>query len=172
MKALRNLLMAALCACAVAFAGSAVAAPGHPEGGGHGSRGGHWGGEHRGHWGDRDGGDWDGGRWHGGGWRWGVYLGSPYWAYPYGYPGAYPYSWSYPGYSYSYYGDYYYANPPAVYGPVMPHDADLGPAPRVAAGPGAPTQPPLYRNYCASAQAYYPKVAQCPEGWEFIEPAR
>lgn len=183
MKASRNRLMAALCACGVAFAGLAAAEPGRHEGGGHGSRDGRWGGEHRAHWrgGDRDGGDRDGGRWRRAGWRWGIYLGSPFWAYPYGDPGGYAYSWSYPypygyyyppRYSYPYSRDYYYANPPAAYVPVRPREADLGPAPRVAPGPGAPTQAPLYRNYCPSAQAYYPKVAQCPEGWKFIEPAR
>ena len=37
---------------------------------------------------------------------------------------------------------------------------------------GAPSQGPLYMNYCESARAYFPKVTRCPEGWKFIEPTR
>jgi hypothetical protein len=113
-----------------------------------------------------------------------VYLGWPYWGYPYA--GGYPYYWGYP-YSYGYYYpsysysypypypyayDYYNGYPPAAYGPETPHDEDLGPAPQAAPGPASPTQGPLYMNYCESAKAYYPKVAQCPEGWRFIAPTR
>ncbi len=39
-------------------------------------------------------------------------------------------------------------------------------------GEGAPTQGPAYMNYCASAKAYYPKVASCPEGWKFLTPTQ
>ena len=51
--------------------------------------------------------------------------------------------------------------------------ADYGDAPTTQVqpnNPGAPSQGPLYMNYCASSKAYYPKVTQCPEGWKFVTP--
>lgn len=38
-------------------------------------------------------------------------------------------------------------------------------------GDGYPgSSAPYYRYYCASANAYYPYVAACPEGWQTVLP--
>ena len=62
---------------------------------------------------------------------------------------------------------YYYPRAAYVerYPMSTPDDAATTEAP---VGPGAPTQGPLYMNYCESAKAYYPKVTSCPEGWKFL----
>jgi hypothetical protein len=36
---------------------------------------------------------------------------------------------------------------------------------------GSPERGPLYMNFCESANAYYPKVTSCPEGWKFQPPS-
>jgi hypothetical protein len=55
--------------------------------------------------------------------------------------------------------------------PYWPHYAY---APVVVAPPPVVVQPslppPQYWYYCDSAQAYYPYVAQCPEGWRAVTP--
>lgn len=166
MKAIRSLVVAAVAAMGMAaFADAQAADSGHHSGGRMGGGGGgHWNG---GHW---NGGHWNGGHWHGGGhwggrhWypRAGFYVGAPlpwsawYWGWPY---------------------DYYYPRT-VVYDRVIERypaaypDDETEPSTEVAPSKGAPTQGPLYMNYCASAQAYYPKVTSCPEGWKFIAPSR
>lgn len=105
-----------------------------------------------------------GGYW-GGGWygpRLGFYIGAPllygsyYWGRPY---------------------DSYYDGPRVVYREVIREpeyvEVDREPASsEPSRGEGAPMQGPAYMNYCASAKAYYPKVASCPEGWKFLTPTR
>jgi hypothetical protein len=163
MKSMRTLLVAALAAAGLATAGSAFAQHNGGHSGGHFS-GGHFNGGHFG------GGHFVG---HGGhffGPRFSFFLGVPlFWG---------PYYWGAPYYSpyYSpYYDGYYYGYPdaPTVYQEreVVPYDT-MPPTTQAQPGPGAPSQGPLYMNYCASAKAYYPKVTQCPEGWKFIEPSR
>ena len=93
-------------------------------------------------------------------WRGGVYIGvgpywgvGPWWGAPYW--GPYPY-WSYPP-------PYYY--PPTVIlqqPPVYIEQAPPAPAP--------PSAPPAYWYYCVSAEAYYPSVSTCPEGWVKVPP--
>lgn len=155
---------------ALAAAGFAVAVPaeaamrgGHSGGGhwngGH-SGGGHWSGGHSRHWG---GGHYYGrSHWYGPSWSfyWGVPLAvgtAWWWGYPYYY-----------GYPYAY--DYYVYPAPAI--PESYPQGEMGPSAEVVPGPDAPTQGPLYMNYCESAKAYYPKVTQCAEGWRFIAPQR
>ena len=166
MKSTRNLLVAALAAGGLAMAGSAFA-----QHSGH-SGGGHWSGGHSG--GHFSGGHFGGGHFvgHGGhffGPRFSFFLGVPLlWG---------PYYWGAPYYApyYSPYYDGYYGYPdaPAVYQEreVVPYETEPATT-QARPGPGAPSQGPLYMNYCASAKAYYPKVTQCPEGWKFIEPSR
>jgi hypothetical protein len=84
----------------------------------------------------------------------------PYWGYwgpRYGGPAYYPRA--YP----RYYEEEYV---------VRRGEEDLGPGAEVdPRAPGAPSQGPLYMNYCPAAKAYYPKVTTCPEGWEFRRPS-
>ena len=156
MKAIKSLVMAAtLAAAGVAMADAHAAGTWH--GGTHAGTG-HWTGG-SGHW---HGGHWYGGRyWYP---RVGFYFGAPllwsawYWGWPY---------------------DYYYPRT-VVYDRVIERypaeypDGVMDPAPSTEVAPsrGAPTQGPLYMNYCESARAYYPKVTSCPEGWKFIAPSR
>jgi hypothetical protein len=153
MKAIKSLVVAAVAAAGVAVAVDAQAA-GPVRSGGHWSGGG-------GHW---SGGHWGGGHWGGRYWypRVGFYVGAPllwsawYWGWPY---------------------DYYYPRT-VVYDRVIERypaaypDGVMEPGTEVAPSKGAPTQGPLYMNYCDSARAYYPKVTSCPEGWKFIAPSR
>ena len=157
MKAIKSLVVAAVAAAGVAVAVDAQAAgpvrSGGHWSGGHGS-GGHWSGG--GHWG----GHWGGRYWYP---RVGFYVGAPllwsawYWGWPY---------------------DYYYYPRTVVYDRVIERypadypDGVMEPGTEVAPSKGAPTQGPLYMNYCDSAKAYYPKVTSCPEGWKFIAPSR
>lgn len=168
MKAIHSLfLAAALTAAGLAGVTDVQAARGASSGGGH-SSGGHWsgGGHGGGHW---SGGHWSGGHWGGGHWGgryWGpvFYVGAPlfygsYWGYPYSYSGYYPY-------------DYYYPRAVAVdrYPQSYPEGV-MESAPTTQVPPqtqGAPSQGPTYMNFCASANAYYPKVTSCPEGWKFL----
>ena len=124
--------------------------------GGGGSHGGGW------HGGGGRGGGWHGGgshgrSWHGGshrhgGWhgpRVGVFVGAPfYWpSYYYGYP-YYSYPYAYP---------YAYEAQPS-YPPVY---VEQEPSAQQA-------QPPGVWYYCASSNAYYPYVRQCPESWQQV----
>ena len=110
------------------------------------------------------------GHWHGGYWgpRVGLYFGAPLLF------GAYAWGWPY-------YDSYYYG-PRVVYRDVIREPEVIEsvrevPAPQFSPAPssgaeGAPSQGPLYMNYCASAKAYFPKVTSCPEGWKFISPTQ
>ncbi len=173
MKAIKSLLLAAALS-AVGFAATldvqAAQGGGHGGGaarsmssGGHG--GGHWGGGHYG------GGHYGGGRYYGHSHgyypSWGFYWGAPllwssyYWGYPYGY--GYPYAAAaYP------YADGAYAQP---YPQQDYPEGAISEAPTTQVNPsaqGAPAQGPAYLNFCESANAYYPKVTSCPEGWKFL----
>jgi len=150
MKAIKSLVVAAVAAAGMAVVAD-VQAAGPVRSGAH---GGNWSG---GHW--RGGGHWGGRYWYP---RVGFYLGAPllwsawYWGWPY---------------------DYYYYPRTVVYDRVIErYPADYGvmepSTTEVAPSRGAPTQGPLYMNYCESAKAYYPKVTSCPEGWKFIAPSR
>jgi hypothetical protein len=169
MKAIKSLFLAAALTAA-GFAGTidVQAATSHGGGGGH-SSGGHWSGGGHG-----SGGHYYGHGGHGGGsyWYpgWGFYLGAPLlWG---AYYGA-PYYW---GSSYYPYDDYYYPRTMVAepanggYPPAYPEGViESAPTTQVAPNaPGAPTQAPSYVNFCASANAYYPKVTSCPEGWKFL----
>jgi hypothetical protein len=164
MKSTKNLLVAALAAGGLVMAGSAFA-----QHSGH-SGGGHWSGGHSsgGHF---SGGHFNGGHFRGGHFRGGHFFG-PRFSFFLGVPLFWgSYYWGSP-YYYPYYDGYYAPDAPVVYQEreVVPYDA--APTTEAAPGPGAPSQGPLYMNYCASARAYYPKVTQCPEGWKFIAPSR
>ena len=54
---------------------------------------------------------------------------------------------------------------PASYPEGVIESAPTTEAPRTE---GAPVQGPSYMNFCESANAYYPKVTACPEGWRFV----
>jgi hypothetical protein len=123
-------------------------------------------------------GSWSGRHWSGGGSHWrGGHYGHSHWHGwgLWGVPvlwGAAVYGWGWPYYGYygyPYYYDYYPVYPAYPAAPVNP-SGELGPPAEVVPGPGAPTQGPLYMNYCESAKAYYPKVTSCPEGWKFLRP--
>ena len=147
MKATAKLLAALVAVGGLGLAMEAEADRGR----GHGARGhgGHWNHGHR-HWGH-------GHRhrhWHGG---WGLWLGAPLVF------GA-AYGWPY----------YYGPRETLVYREreVFP-EGTIEPTPRsteIPQGEGAPSQGPLYMNYCESAKAYFPKVTTCPEGWKLATP--
>ena len=151
MKAIKSLVVAAVAAAGMAVVAD-VQAAGPVRSGAH---GGNWSG---GHW--RGGGHWGGRYWYP---RVGFYLGAPllwsawYWGWPYDY--YYPRTVVY---------DRVIERYPAAYpdGVMEPSTTEVAPS------RGAPTQGPLYMNYCESAKAYYPKVTSCPEGWKFIAPSR
>lgn len=135
-----------------------------------------------------------GGHWHGGGprvsygygYRHGHYYGGhAYWGWwgaaiaaPFLWGGVY-YDWPYYGpYAGAYWGPRYYRYGP---GPYYPDEVAYGypqasnevalPTTEVpASGPGAPTQRPLYMNYCEDTKAYYPKVGSCASGWQMRRP--
>lgn len=174
MKAIRTILAVALAGAALATAGAAEAQVKHG-GGSSGARSGGHGSGHGGHaarpgrWAGHGGGHWRGGRGH-----WG-----PSWSFAFGVPilAGSAYAWGYPYY------DPYWDAPRVVYREVIRDDdptyiGRIRPLPpeesvRVdTSREGAPTSGPLYMNYCESANAYYPKVSSCPEGWKFLSPAR
>ncbi len=131
------------------------AAPSSAAGRHFGGRGGGFHGAYHGGWGGGYRGGWHGsyrGGWHGH-WRGGIVIGSPWW-WGYGAPfwGEYPYPYAYypPAYS----------SPPADQGPSV----YIEPPPETQ-------QPQGYWYYCASAKAYYPDVATCPEAWIKVPPA-
>ena len=144
MKPIRTLLVAALAAAGMAASFDAPAQQKHGFRGHHG--GGHFHGHRHGHW---------------FGPRIGLAIGLPF---------AY-------GWGYGYYADPWFYGPPVVYREreVFP-EGTIEPAPeattQVPRGEGAPSQGPLYMNYCESARAYFPKVTRCPEGWKFISPTQ
>jgi hypothetical protein len=110
-----------------------------------GHRGGrHWRGDHR-H------------RWHG---HWGLYFGFPIaWS---------AWHWGWPAYD-----PFFYPYPRAYVYREVERLPEMGPAETTEISPqaeGAPTQGPLYMNYCESAKAYFPKVTSCPEGWKMTTP--
>ncbi len=138
-------------------------------GGGHASGNHGWGGRGAPHHGGRH---WGGHRHHHRHhWRpwWGFYAAAPFvFGSAFYYSSWDPY-WGYWGprhYGYSYYPRY-----EEEYVVARPGEQDLGPPSEInPSAPGAPTQGPLYMNYCPSAKAYYPKVGSCPEGWELRRP--
>jgi len=165
MKATHKLLVAAL-----AVAGLVITMDAEAQNRGSGRTGGNWSG------GSHSGGNWShgGGGRYWGGYRGGYYRGS-YWGPSFGlYLGA-PLvagGWGWPYYGY---GGYYPGT--AVYQSEYPQayveqPGELMPSTEVPMSRGAPTQGPLYMNYCESAKAYFPKVASCPEGWKLATPAR
>jgi hypothetical protein len=145
MKFIKTLMAISVAAAALAVTTDAAAEAKHGWGGSHGGYA-HVG--YRGH----------GGHWHGGP-RLGLYIGAPvFWGSPY-------------------WGGPWYDSPRVIYREVIREPEVIEtvrevPAPSDSASnaPGAPTQGPLYMNYCASAKAYFPKVQSCPEGWKFIAP--
>jgi len=148
MKPIKTLLAVALAATGLVAAADVQAQAKHGWRGG-GDR--HWGG-HR---------NWGGHRGHFWGPRLGFYIGAPivlgsYWNSPFWYNEPYVV-----------YRDRVIREPEYVEGEHEPAAADEMPL-----GEGAPSQGPLYMNYCASAKAYFPKVTHCPEGWKFITPVR
>lgn len=170
MKALKALLVPAIAAFGLGAAGDLAAqthgSTARSSGMHSGASTRHWSGTHSGtrHW---NGGHWSGGHWSGRHWgshwhgsRIGFYFGVPVlW-------GAWYWGWPY------YYEPYYYPRT-VIYRDVVrePYpEGELGPPADATPGPGAPTQGPLYMNYCESAKAYYPKVTSCPEGWKFVRP--
>lgn len=171
MKPALPLLASALAALALLAPPPAEAASG-PKPGGAVQGGGHYSPSH-GSWGGRgtyNGRYWGGGRHYHSGWRpyWGFYAAAPFL-----FGASYYYS-SWDPY-WGYWGPRYYASYPRyrVYEEVVREPAgEMGPASEVDPdAPGAPTQGPLYMNYCPAAKAYYPKVTSCPEGWEFRKPS-
>jgi hypothetical protein len=169
MKATAKLLVAALAAAGLAVAAPASAAGNH-SGGGHfggGHSGGGWnGGGHSGG-GHFNGGHFRGGHFNGGHFRGGHFFG-PRASFFFGAPIVVG-SWWW-GYPYPYYDYYPYPRDTVIYREVETYPEGEISGAQAVPGPGSPTQGPLYMNYCASAQAYYPKVNTCPEGWKFIAP--
>jgi hypothetical protein len=162
MKSIVKLGVAALAVAGFAFAADAQAQTRGHGGGGHGFSGGSHSGWSRGGGGFRGG--YRGGYW---GPRFGLYVGAPLligglgWPYYYGYGGYY----DYPGRTVIYRDVERYPEYIESPGEVVPSME----APR---SEGAPTQGPLYMNYCESAKAYFPKVTACPEGWRLATPTR
>ena len=168
MKSIKTLVAVTVAACGMlamadvygARGGGGGGGGGHG-GGGHGGGGGYRGGHgHGGH-----GGHGHGGHYHGGyyGWGWGAWYGAA-WVLGAPYYWGYPYYWGAP-----YYADAYYAPPQVVYREV-PSDYTQPVPGAIVPDERAPARGPAYMNYCPSAKAYYPKVTNCPEGWQFITP--
>jgi len=66
----------------------------------------------------------------------------------------------YAPYYYAYYNPYPYYYPPVAMSYMPPAYGDQG-----ESGPAE-----AYWYYCASANAYYPHVRDCPEGWQRVAP--
>jgi hypothetical protein len=84
-----------------------------------------------------------------------------------------PLAWGW-GWGPGFYGDPWFYGPQVIYR-EREVIREVEPAPettQVPRGAGAPTQGPMYMNYCESAKAYYPKVTQCPEGWKLTTPTQ
>jgi hypothetical protein len=180
MNATKSLLVSAVSVVALTFAlaseaatGSRHGGSGHGRGGGasYGHGGGHGYGQGYGHrYGHRYGG-YRYGYGYGGYWRpyYGFYLAAPF-VFGASYAAWDPY-WGYWGsrYPYPYYrGDASY--PDYRYDERM-QDGGAGTTEIAPNAQGAPTQAPLYLNYCAEAKAYFPKVTSCPGGWQFRQPS-
>lgn len=155
MKATAKLLVAALAVAGLTLAVDVQA----QSRGSHGGASHGWSGSHGGSWG------------HGGGWgrsggywrpRVGLFIGAPLLIGGFGWPYYYDY-WGYP-------------RTTVIYRDVEPayfeEPGELMPSTEVPRGEGAPSQAPLYMNYCESAKAYFPKVTSCPEGWKLATPSR
>lgn len=165
MKAIRALVLSALAAGSLAIAADAGAQTHHGGFTRGSSTGTH-------HWSGRTAATWSGSHWSGG-YRGHYYYPRSHVSFFFGVPLLWPGFY----YGYPYYYDPYYYPRTVIYRDVEPYpmsypEAEMGPAAEAAPGPGAPSQGPLYMNYCESAKAYYPKVTACPEGWKFVAPAR
>lgn len=132
-----------------AFKGSSGGQQGFAFKGGHGHHGGH---HHHSHSGT----------------KFFVGVGAPLWWWGWGWPyyAYYPYYPSYPYYPY-YYSDYsYYTyNPNDPYYPYY----SVYPGQMTVQQSSRPAEP-YYWYYCEGAQAYYPYVQQCPNGWMKVVP--
>ncbi|MGZ5098829.1 MAG: hypothetical protein ACXWG9_15335 [Usitatibacter sp.] len=152
--------MAALAVAGLAVTGEVQAQSRGSHGGAiHGGGAPHWGGTNWGH-----GRSWSRGYWSGP--RVGLYIGAPLLLGAWGWPYYYGYDWDYPRSTVIYREVERYPQP---YGE---EPGELLPSTQIPPGEGAPTQGPLYMNYCESAKAYFPKVTTCPEGWRLATPAR
>lgn len=178
----------ALLALGLAAALSPGLALAHGRGGfGHAGGWGHSGGFVRGGGGWGHGGGWNhGGAWGGGG-SWGVRYRAPVvverWRAPVYVPVVRPsFGWSAPSVVVSFgspgwrSGRWYYGWHGTTVGwwwgvgsAWYPYSAPVYPYPAVAPAPAAQpiSEPPVY-YYCQSAQAYYPDVQQCAEGWQSV----
>lgn len=85
------------------------------------------------------------------------FVGGPWWG-PWWWGGPYPYA----------YPSAYYAPP---YGAYPPGVVVEGPSVYIQRLPPQSTESRGYWYYCASAQAYYPTVPECPEDWIKVPPA-
>jgi hypothetical protein len=92
-----------------------------------------------------------------------IWWPGPYWPY-YAYHPYYAPYYAYPYYPYVYQPAPVIVQEPPVYvqRPVPPPAAPPTEPPALPEGP--------YWYYCASAGAYYPAVAQCPEPWVKVPP--
>ncbi len=80
-----------------------------------------------------------------------VWLGGPWWYYPYYYPYSYPY--------YPYYPYYY---PPAVSVPTEPQTYIEKQQREGTSAPAA------VWYFCPDSKSYYPYVKECPGGWQTV----
>ena len=170
MNATGKFLVAALAVSGLAVAADAQAQARGSHGPGYNGGGNHGGGVYRGGGGYR-GGSWGhgGGRYYGGyrggywGPRFGLYIGAPLLLGGLGWPYYYP---------------EYYPSRTVVYREVeryptyVEQQGEIVPSTEVQRMEGAPSQGPLYMNYCESAKAYFPKVTTCPEGWKLATPTQ
>ena len=162
MKATPKLLATAVFAAVVLVSADVQAQTGRHSGSYSGYRGG------GSHWGGHSGGYYRGGHWYGGRGYW-----YPSWGFYYGLPLFAAAAWGWP-----YYYDYYYPRSTIIYRDVERYPEyypegrmEAPPSTQVPRAEGAPSQGPLYMNYCESAKAYFPKVTSCPEGWRFLSPS-
>ena len=96
-------------------------------------------------------------RWHG---HFGFFFGAPLlWS---------AWHWGWP-----YYDPFFHPYPRALVYREVERWPEMSPpeSTQLPKGEGAPTQGPLYMNYCESAKAYFPKVTSCPEGWKMTTPS-
>lgn len=147
MKTPAKLLAAAVAVAGMGIAMDTLADRGNRGGPGYRGSHGHWKPGHR-HW---------RGHRHGG----------IHWGLSFGVPLAFGAAWGWPGYYYDYPRETIIYREREVFpeGVIEPE-----PTPEIPRGEGAPTQGPLYMNYCESRRAYFPKVTSCPEGWKLETP--
>ena len=145
-----TLVLAAMLLGVVVASNGLAARGGGGRSGGHGGghSGGHGGGHSRGHAGHfhGHGGHFASGRHFAPRFRTRVFIGAPLFAPFYFYPPPSP---------------YYYPEPVVV--PSAPAYVEQYPGQIVP-------QQPSYWYYCSSANAYYPYVKECPEGWQQVMP--